>query len=120
MSYGKAADLLRLADMAVARFEGVSLHDITEEFGCDHRTAQRMTRAFEAAFPQAEVKDDEDRRRRWRPPRSDPRWLQAQGLRDGELVFDGDVADVDDDTFMEIYGRAISDDDLVGTEDDLT
>ncbi|MAQ46667.1 MAG: DeoR family transcriptional regulator [Confluentimicrobium sp.] len=86
MSYGKAADLLRLADMAVARFEGVSLHDITEEFGCDHRTAQRMTRAFEAAFPQAEVKDDEDRRRRWRPPRSDPRWLQAQGLRDGELA----------------------------------
>ena len=42
------------------------------------------------------------------------------GLRDGELVFDGDIADVDDDTFMEIYGRAISDDDLVGTEDDLT
>lgn len=86
MSYTKAADLLRLADMAVARFEGVSLHDITEEFGCDHRTAQRMTRAFEAAFPQAEVKDDEDRRRRWRLPRSDPRWLQAQGLRDGELA----------------------------------
>ena len=63
MSYGKAADLLRLADMAVARFEGVSLHDITEEFGCDHRTAQRMTRAFEAAFPQAEVKDDVPRLR---------------------------------------------------------
>ena len=42
------------------------------------------------------------------------------GLRDGKLVFDGDIADVDDDTFMEIYGRAISDDDLVGTEDDLT
>jgi phosphonate transport system ATP-binding protein len=38
------------------------------------------------------------------------------GLRDGELVFDGDITDVDDDTFMEIYGRAISDDDLVGTE----
>jgi predicted DNA-binding transcriptional regulator YafY len=86
LSYSKAADLLRLADMAVARFEGVSLHDITEEFGCDHRTAQRMTRAFETAFPQAEVKDDEDRRRRWRLPRSDPRWLQAQGIRDGELA----------------------------------
>lgn len=86
MSYSKAADLLRLADMATARYEGVSLHEITEEFGCDHRTAQRMTRAFEAAFPQAEVKDDEDRRRRWRLPRSDPRWLQAQGIRDGELA----------------------------------
>jgi len=86
MSYTKAADLLRLADMATARFEGVSLQEIAEEFGCDHRTAQRMTRAFETAFPQAEVKDDEDRRRRWRLPRSDPRWLQAQGLRDGELA----------------------------------
>ena len=42
------------------------------------------------------------------------------GLRAGVFVFDGDIADVDDDTFMEIYGRAISDDDLVGTEDDLT
>ena len=86
MSYSKAADLLRLADMATARFEGVSLHEITEEFGCDHRTAQRMTRAFEAAFPQAKVKDDPDRRRRWRLPRSDPRWLQAQGIRDSELA----------------------------------
>ncbi|WP_417208893.1 helix-turn-helix transcriptional regulator [Antarctobacter sp.] len=86
MSFSKAADLLRLADMATARFEGVSLQEITEEFGCDHRTAQRMARAFEAAFPQAEVKDDADRRRRWRLPRSDPRWLQAQGIRDGELA----------------------------------
>ncbi|MGQ3485929.1 helix-turn-helix transcriptional regulator [Roseovarius pacificus] len=86
MSYSKANDLLRLADMATARFEGVSLQEIAEEFGCDHRTAQRMTRALEAAFPQAEVKDDEDRRRRWRLPRSDPRWLQAQGIRDVELA----------------------------------
>jgi predicted DNA-binding transcriptional regulator YafY len=45
-----------------------------------------MTRAFEAAFPQAEVKDDADRRRRWRLPRYDPRWLQAQGIRDSELA----------------------------------
>jgi phosphonate transport system ATP-binding protein len=34
------------------------------------------------------------------------------GLRDGELVFDGDIADVDDDTFREIYGRAVTPDDL--------
>ncbi|MBY6200541.1 WYL domain-containing protein [Maritalea mobilis] len=86
MSFTKAADLLRLADMATARFEGVSLQEIAEEFGCDHRTAQRMTRAFEATFPQAEVMDDADRRRRWRLPRCDPRWLQAQGIRDSELA----------------------------------
>ncbi|MCB1357228.1 MAG: WYL domain-containing protein [Maritimibacter sp.] len=86
MSFSKAADLLRLADMAAARFEGVSLREIVEEFGCDHRTAQRMVRAFEATFPQAHVKEDDDRRRRWHLPRPDPRWLQAQGVRDGELA----------------------------------
>jgi phosphonate transport system ATP-binding protein len=35
------------------------------------------------------------------------------GLRDGELVFDGDISEVDDDTFREIYGRAITPDDLL-------
>jgi phosphonate transport system ATP-binding protein len=36
------------------------------------------------------------------------------GLRDGELVYDGSIADVDDDVFRDIYGRAITPDDLVG------
>ncbi len=35
------------------------------------------------------------------------------GLRDGYLVYDGDINDVDDDTFMEIYGRAITKEDLL-------
>jgi phosphonate transport system ATP-binding protein len=35
------------------------------------------------------------------------------GLRDGELVYDGDISEVDDDTFREIYGRAITPDDLL-------
>jgi len=34
------------------------------------------------------------------------------GLRDGELVYDGDIADVDDETFRGIYGRAVTPDDL--------
>ena len=34
------------------------------------------------------------------------------GLREGEIVFDGDIDDVTDETFREIYGRAITDDDL--------
>ena len=38
------------------------------------------------------------------------------GLRDGELVFDGDIADVDDETFREIYGRAITPDDLLAMD----
>ncbi len=35
------------------------------------------------------------------------------GLRDGELVYDGDIADVSDETFREIYGRAVTPDDLL-------
>ncbi len=35
------------------------------------------------------------------------------GLRDGELVFDGDIADVTDDTFHSIYGRSITSDDVL-------
>jgi len=35
------------------------------------------------------------------------------GLRDGELVYDGDIADVDDNTFRGIYGRAVTPDDLL-------
>lgn len=86
MSYGKAADLLRIANMAMASFEGVSLQDVTREFECDHRTAQRMMRAFEGVFPNVDVTEGDDRRRRWHLPRHDPRWLQAQGLRDNELA----------------------------------
>ncbi|SMX44429.1 helix-turn-helix transcriptional regulator [Maliponia aquimaris] len=86
MSYAKAADLLRVAEMAMSRFDGIALQDITAEFGCDHRTAQRMMRSFETVFPQVDISEDPDRRRRWHMPRHDPRWLQAQGIRDGELV----------------------------------
>ena len=34
------------------------------------------------------------------------------GLRDGELVYDGNIADVDDEVFRNIYGRAITPDDM--------
>jgi phosphonate transport system ATP-binding protein len=35
------------------------------------------------------------------------------GLRAGELVYDGDISDVTDATFREIYGRAVTPDDLL-------
>jgi phosphonate transport system ATP-binding protein len=35
------------------------------------------------------------------------------GLRDGELVYDGDIEDVTDETFRGIYGRAVTPDDLL-------
>ncbi|ABV95824.1 hypothetical protein Dshi_4107 (plasmid) [Dinoroseobacter shibae DFL 12 = DSM 16493] len=77
---------MRVADMVTSRYDGIRLQDVTDEFACDHRTAQRMMRAFEAVFPQVSVTEDDQRRRRWHLPRSDPRWLQAQGLRDSELA----------------------------------
>lgn len=35
------------------------------------------------------------------------------GLRDGELVYDGDLSDVSETTFRQIYGRAVTPDDLL-------
>jgi phosphonate transport system ATP-binding protein len=35
------------------------------------------------------------------------------GLRDGKLVYDGDISDVDEGTFREIYGRSVTPDDLL-------
>jgi len=35
------------------------------------------------------------------------------GLRDGELVYDGDIEDVDEATFRGIYGRSVTPDDLL-------
>src|SRR3546814_6393591 len=67
MSFAKAQDLLKLAMMATRR-SGVSLDEIIEEFGCVYRTAQRMTEALEAAFPQTEANEGEDRRKRWHIP----------------------------------------------------
>ena len=65
MSFAKAQELLRLAMLATRR-GGVSLDEIVEEFGCVPRSAQRMTVALEAAFPQTRTEPGEDRRRRWR------------------------------------------------------
>ena len=65
MSFAKGQELLKLAMMATGRI-GVSLEDIVDEWGCSHRTAQRMTDALQTAFPQTEVEDGDDRKRRWR------------------------------------------------------
>lgn len=65
MSFAKAQELLKLAMMAT-RSGGVTLDEIVEEFGCVHRSAQRMTVALEAVFPQTRADHGDDRRRRWR------------------------------------------------------
>jgi len=66
MSFSKAQDLIRLARLAASRRSGISLDEICQEFSISHRTAQRMTDALEITFMNVEVKDGDDRRRRWR------------------------------------------------------
>lgn len=85
MSFTKATDLLRIAEMATARYAGVSLGDIEQEFGVDRRTAQRMTRALEDIFPGCFTRTDETRRKFWKLNASDARLMLAQGVRDSEL-----------------------------------
>ncbi|TNF12953.1 MAG: hypothetical protein EP320_10225 [Rhodobacteraceae bacterium] len=50
MPCAKAADLLRVAGMAMSRFDEIALQDRTAAFGCDHRSEQRMMRCFETVF----------------------------------------------------------------------
>ena len=65
MSFSKAQDLIRLAQLAAARRQGISLDEIAEEFDISHRTAQRMTDALEATFAHVQTTDGADRRRIW-------------------------------------------------------
>lgn len=86
MSFRKAADLLRLAELAAARHGGVSLSEIEQEFGVDRRTAQRMTKALEETFPHCTTRVDEERRKFWKLGADDARLMLAQGIRDPELA----------------------------------
>lgn len=85
MSFQKASDLLRLAEMATSRYAGVSLSDIEETFGVDRRTAQRMTKALEDTFPNVTSKADDERRKFWKLNAQDARLMLAQGVRESEL-----------------------------------
>ena len=86
MSFQKAADLLRLAELATARFQGVSLTEIEAEFSVDRRTAQRMTKALEQIFPHCITRLDDERRKYWKLRADDARLMLAQGIRDSELA----------------------------------
>jgi len=66
MSFSKAQDLMRLAQLAAARRSGISLEEIVREFEVSHRTAQRMTDALEESSGSVLIEDGEDRKRRWR------------------------------------------------------
>jgi len=85
MSFANAIALLRLAEMAGARYGGVTLAEIEEVFEVNRRTAQRMTKALEDTFP-CTVTIDAERRKRWKIPAGDMRTILAQGVRDAELT----------------------------------
>ena len=78
MTFAKANDLLRLAQLAASRRLGISLEEISQEFGISHRTAQRMTSALEDNFANVVVVEDDDRRRRWRIQSPIPERLQPR------------------------------------------
>jgi predicted DNA-binding transcriptional regulator YafY len=80
----KALRIMRLAEAAAARPEGISLVQISETFGVNLRTAQRMTHALKEAFPTVETYTDRHRRKYWRL--DDQRLLHMQGIRDSELA----------------------------------
>lgn len=86
MSFQKAVDLLRLAELAASRHRGIGLQEIADEFGCDHRTAQRMTRALEDCFPNVQTVTDDQRKKYWTLRGSDARLMLSQGIRDSELT----------------------------------
>ncbi len=66
MSFIKARELLRIAEMAKARYRGVSLRDIMSELSVNERTARRMARELEDLCPKVMITEDEDRRRWWK------------------------------------------------------
>lgn len=84
MAFHKAQDLLKLAQLAASRHRGISLPEISEEFGVNTRTAQRMVRALENTFPSISIQTDGDRRRWWRL--RDASLIGKQGIYDRELV----------------------------------
>jgi predicted DNA-binding transcriptional regulator YafY len=84
MAFRKAQDLMRLAEMAGSRYRGVCLNDVCDAFSVNQRTAQRMMREFEEAFPAFLRSTDRERRRWWKL--NDTALLRMQGIRDSELA----------------------------------
>lgn len=84
--FTKTHELLRLADMAAVREEGVSLEEIKQAFGVAHRSAQRMTQALAQAFPSIVVSGGKKGEpKRWSLA-GDERLLHLRGIRDDELA----------------------------------
>jgi predicted DNA-binding transcriptional regulator YafY len=73
----KAEQLIDLATLAAARHAGITLDDVIDHFVVSKRTAQRMLRALETQFPEAQTGADDDGRKRWRLPSAPLRDLMS-------------------------------------------
>jgi predicted DNA-binding transcriptional regulator YafY len=81
----KVTDILRLAEAAIAKENGINLDDIKRLLKLRTRTAQRYVGLFEAAFPAVEKRKDSDRTRWWKL-RNEP-LIRYQGIRETELAY---------------------------------
>lgn len=70
MRFGKADQVMQLAQEMQASRMGLSLSDIESRFRVSRRTAQRMRDAVIRLYPQVEETIDDERRPRWRLPGS--------------------------------------------------
>ena len=68
MSFAKAEQLLDLATLVSARYQGITIDEVTDRYDVSLRTAQRMLRALEVRFPAVEIWHDDEGRKRWRLP----------------------------------------------------
>jgi predicted DNA-binding transcriptional regulator YafY len=84
MSFIKAQQLYRMAEMAAARRLGISMRIVMEEFDVEERTARRMLRQFEDLFPGVQTSDADDRRRWW--SLTDVPYIQHRVLKENELA----------------------------------
>ncbi|WP_420587972.1 helix-turn-helix transcriptional regulator [Marivita sp.] len=80
----KILDVLRLAEAAAARENGINLDDIQQLLKLRTRTAQRLVHLFEEAFPTVMKRKDADRTRWWKL--HDEPLIRYQGIREKELA----------------------------------
>lgn len=84
---------MQLADLTASRYSGVTIAEIAEEFGMVERSAQRMVRALEQAFPHSvEHVEGPDRRKRWRMRETRLSRLQVEGPDDLEALEEAIIA----------------------------
>ena len=87
MRYQRATDIVRLAIRLQGTWIGLTLDDISREFGVSRRTAERMRDAVKKAFGPLQMVDRDDRKRHWQ--------LQSDALRPFIRIAPEELAEVE-------------------------